>query len=640
MAVIQYTSDTLNKCTVSPNNITKSTTTIVIQANSGYKFSDLWNRTVSGNNYIQSSPFIYFLFSTEFSFNTNANSSVGIVTNKTISDDKKTITLTVDLSTISGTVSSVECRMNANYPILIDDTPQYPILTLYKNLTGCEILPDDSQIEITGNTQVLTLSLNQNYQWNTTPTITIDNVDYNFTLNNNVYTFDLSTVAITQDTNATIIAIAEQTPIATNPILTINKNMTNCVLTPDVNSIEIDGQSHILTLTPNSNSDFRITPKITIDNVDYDFTLINDVYSIDISLLGINQDSTGTINASADIYKNVTLTTSNCVLSNTPNKIYIGDTIQLTVNANNGYIFQTTPRIDFHNRSSYYEDFVKVTNYQYTLNITVNNLDNFNSNITIECIAAAETIIIRKYGTIQVYKPTSNDMKTLSQVRFIANGSSGGVTYDDIDLGKYITQFKRVFVDVNTSNTSNIFLGRHNTNITTDIVDDDIVNIDLGNVLLNGYFHNELDTKIYKINLILTCYGIYELDSKYMNKTINISYKCNIITGYADIIISEIVDNIKLPIDKLRCKISQDLPYIINVEQLKNNIEDDVFNEVPKIILQKQNILESVFDTLKEDFIYNENGYFTVDRIISHSINAPLNELNEIESLLKLGVTI
>ena len=626
MATIEYTEKTLDKCDVTPTEIDSINvgTTIVITARSGFKFNTV------------SYPFIAWVDTDYSQRNTNTHS---MYFNKTISDDMKTITLT-SKQKFSKNVIIYRCDTDNSHPIE-PDTPANPILTLNKNISGCTLSPDVSSVEIDGTSQILTVTPNSGYTFNDTPYLIYNDTEYNFIQSELNYIFDLNTLNITADNTADIYATA--TAVSVNPILTLNKNISGCTLSPDVSSVEIDGTSQIFTITADSNKDFKITPKITVNNTDTDFTLDDGIYTLDVNNLNITTNVNGIITATALSYKDVDIIATNCVISPNITRVYANDKLTLTATANSGYIFTLAPQINFNNRDDRRVNFTKITDYQYTVSITVTNddLSAPQNHITITATAIAETPIIRKYGTIQVYKPTLSNMSDLATKRFTENGTIDGVTYNDIDLGQYITQFKRIFINVDSDSTGDIYLGRHNTEINAPIVNDDTITIDCGNVTLTGEYKNELDTKIYKIFIVLTCYGIIQLDSIYMNKTINVKYRCNIITGYADIIISYVADNTLIPIQQLRCKISQDLPYIINVEQLKNNIDDDVYNETPKIILQKQNIFNgNGYNTFKQDTIGNETGYFMIDRFVDHQINAPTNELDEIESLLKTGVIL
>ena len=429
-----------------------------------------------------------------------------------------------------------------------------------------------------------------------------------------------------------------------NPTLTITKNLTNVTMSPDVSSITIDGTSQIITLTSNQGYEFSGIPKLTISGTDYDFSLSNGVYTLDVNTIGINSDVSGTITATATAKataktKNVTNQLTNCTITPPFNSMVENETYTLTLNANKGYKFVSTPILKINNRDTLVLDFTKVTDYQYTLTFTADSsYFDTDVNAVLSGVAVEETPIVNKYGAIQVYKPSTSDMTSLATKRFRANNTVDGVTFADIDLGSYITQFKRIFFDVDTSSKSNILLGRHDTLINTDVVNNDDVTIDCGTVLIQGANGNELDTKIYKIKLVLPFYEVVELPSIYMNKTIHIVYQCNVITGYADILINEVVGNTDLLIVKYRCKVSQDLPYILSYDKLNGALSDMQLNTSPKIILQKNNtFIDKGYTTYKKGLISNEVGYFEIKDIVSMSVNATQKEKDLIENLLKSG---
>ena len=517
-----------------------------------------------------------------------------------------------------------------------------PILTLNKNLTNVTMSPDVSSIEIDGNSHVITLTANSGYQFADVPKLTISGTDHNFTLSDNVYTLDVNTIGIQANVSGTITATATQ--IIVNPTVTINKHLTNVTMSPDVSSIEIDGTSKVITLTADSGYQFEGVPYFELNRDMYNFDKSGDNYIVDLNDY-ITEDSTISIYAtgvSIAKTKNVTNQLTNCTITPPFNSMVENETYTLTLNADNGYKFVTTPILSINNRDTTILDFIKVTDYQYTLTFTADSsyFDNPDDAI-LSGVAVEETPIVNKYGAIQVYKPSTSDMAELATKRFRANNTVDGITYSDIDLGSYITQFKRVFFDVTTSSKSNILLGRHDTLINTDVVNNDDVTIDCGSVLIQGSNNNELDAKIYKIKLVLPFYEVVELPSIYMNKTIHIVYQCNVITGYADILINEVVDNTDLLIVKYRCKVSQDLPYILDYDKLNGALSDMQLNTSPKIILQKNNtFIDKGYTTYKKDLISKEVGYFEVKDIVSMSVNATQKEKDLIENLLKSGVYI
>lgn len=627
MADVEYSSDTLNKCTVSPSSFTGRFaigTVITIQANQGYKFSNV------------TSPYIVWV---DVKGSTRDTNEVSRWFTREISSDKKTITLTSNTN-FSTDIKTITCVMQKNNPIVPDIVN--PILSLTKNLTNVTMSPDVSSITIDGTSQIITLTSNQGYEFSGTPKLTISGTDYNFSLSNGVYTLDVNTIGISSDVSGTITASA--TEIVVNPTVTITKNLTNVTMSPDVSSIELDGTSKIITLTVNSGYEFSGIPYFEWNREPYYFEQSGSSYIYDLNTL-INENASITIYATGVAIaktKDVTNQLTNCTITPDFNSMVEGDSYNLTLNASQGFKFVTTPTLSMNNRDGVILDFNKVTDYQYTLSFTAESsyFDTLTNAILLG-VAVEETPIINKYGAIQVYKPSNSDMASLATKRFRANNTVDGVTFADIDLGSYITQFKRIFFDVDTNSKSNILLGVHDTQINTDVVNNDDVTIDCGSVLLEGANGNELDTKIYKIKIVLPFYEVVELPSIYMNKTIHIVYQANVITGYADILINEVVDNTDLLIVKYRCKVSQDLPYILDYDKLNGALSDMQLNTSPKIILQKNNtFVDKGYTTYKEGLISNEVGYFEVKDIVSMSVNATQKEKDLIENLLKSGVYI
>ena len=545
MAIRNITNNYSDKCTITPSSINTSNppTVIVVTANNGYKFSDLYDKG-------SSSPMVNFN-SRDGDFTTNDNYLFSV----TLSADKKTLTFTPNsdgLDYLSG-CTGAEIIVNSNYPILIDDTPTYPTVTITKHLTSVAMSPDVSSIEIDGTSKLITLSVNQGYQFDGVPYFEWNREPYFFEQSGSNYVYDLNTL-IAENASITIYA----TGVAIAKTKDVTNQLTNCTIIPEFNSM------------------------------------------------------------------------------------VEGDSYSLTLNANQGCKFVSTPILEINNRDTLVLDFTKVTDYQYTLTFTADSsYFDTNTNAILSGVAIEETPIVNKYGAIQVYKPSTSDMTELATKRFRANNTVDGITFADIDLGSYITQFKRVFFDVDTSSKSNILLGRHDTLINTDVVNNDDVTIDCGTVLIQGSNNNELDAKICKIKLVLPFYEVVELPSIYMNKTIHIVYQCNVITGYADILINEVVGNTDLLIVKYRCKVSQDLPYILDYDKLNGALSDMQLNTSPKIIIQKNNtFIDKGFITYKKDLISNEVGYFEIKDIVSMSVNATQKEKDLIENLLKSGVSL
>ena len=523
--------------------------------------------------------------------------------------------------------------------IVTSESVSSPTVSITKNLTNVTMSPDVSSIELDGTSKVITLTADNGYEFSGVPYFEWNREPYNFEKSGNSYVYDLNTLI---SENASITIYATATAKVVNPIITITKNLTNVTMSPDVSSIELDGNSHVITLTADNGYEFSGTPYFEWNRDPYYFEKSGNSYIYELKDL-TTENASITIYATATAIaksKNVTNSLTNCTITPPFNSIVENETYNLTLNANQGFKFVTTPILSINNRDGEILEFTKVTDYQYTLSFTAESYYfDTDENAVLSGVAVEETPIVNKYGAIQVYKPSTSEMAELATKRFRANNTVDGITYSDIDLGSYITQFKRIFIDVVTTSKSNILLGRHDTNINTDVVNDDDITIDCGNVFLQGANGNELDTKIYKIKIVLPFFEVVELPSIYMNKTIHIVYQANVITGYADILINEVVSNTDLLIVKYRCKISQDLPYILDYDKLNGSLSDMQLNTSPKIILQKNNtFIDKGYTTYKKDLISKEVGYFEVKDIVSMSLNATQKEKDLIENLLKSGV--
>ena len=134
-----------------------------------------------------------------------------------------------------------------------------------------------------------------------------------------------------------------------NPILSITKNLTNVSMSPDVSSIEIDGNSHIITLTADSGYEFSGIPKLTISGIEHNFSLSNGVYTLDVNDIGINSDVSGTITATATaivVNPTVTITKNLTNVTMSPDVTSIeldGTSKVITLTADSGYEFSDIP---------------------------------------------------------------------------------------------------------------------------------------------------------------------------------------------------------------------------------------------------------------------------------------------------------
>ena len=439
--------------------------------------------------------------------------------------------------------------------------------------------------------------------------------------------------------------------------ITFTKNLTNCTITPDVDSIDLPTTT-ILRITANNGYRFNDVPTITISDVPHNFIENAGVYEYDLSGLSDTTDLQAVINAVAveiPQIKTATITKNlvNCTMTPDVDTYTEYTDLTLVFTCNENYSFNGVPYIDTNIYQGSIEQInaIKINDNEYKLTMPKTafiDIQSINYSIVVHATAVFNTETVNKYGLICLYKPTKQNMVDLSKERFLRIGETD--SYED--LGKYITSLKRIYLDVDSIGTNKIILGNHTTNINADMIDDDDVIIDLGNATITGEYNNEMDAKHAEIEIVLPFISIVSLDAeKVMNKTINIKYKCNLITGVCIAYIYLIENNSLILLSTYNGVMGFDVPYILkpNNETIVNNSNVDasnIFNVPPKINIYenlKAETNNNIYDTFYIDTINNiENGFVAVRKILtSNNTKIMLDDENVmLENVLKNGFII
>lgn len=439
--------------------------------------------------------------------------------------------------------------------------------------------------------------------------------------------------------------------------ITFTKNLTNCTITPDVDCIDLPTTT-ILRITANNGYRFNDVPTITISDVPHNFIENAGVYEYDLSGLSDTTDLQAVINAVAveiPQIKTATITKNlvNCTMTPDVDTYTEYTDLTLVFTCNENYSFNGVPYIDTNIYSGAIEQInaTKINDNEYRLTMpktAFTDIQSVNYSIVVHATAVFNTETVNKYGLICLYKPTKQNMIDLSKERFLRIGETD--SYED--LGKYITSLKRIYLDVDSIGTNKIILGNHTTNINADMIDDDDVIIDLGNATITGEYNNEMDAKHAEIQIILPFISIVSLDAeKVMNKTINIKYKCNLITGVCIAYIYLIENDSLILLSTYNGVMGFDVPYILkpNNETIVNNSNVDasnIFNVPPKINIYenlKAETNNNIYDTFYIDTINNiKSGFVSIRKILSsNNSKIMLDDENVmLENVLKNGFII
>ena len=240
------------------------------------------------------------------------------------------------------------------------------------------------------------------------------------------------------------------------------------------------------------------------------------------------------------------------------------------------------------------------------------------------------------YPLITCYKVDSSIMQKIAGVRF--QTQSG----DTQDLGKYILSVVRYPCNIAVLNNRAVKLGFFQTDVKADLIEKQINDFSLGKVLITGIERNTSDIEKTIIDIMLPFYGIFNLNSKFINTEIEVRYKIDIITN--NCVIEIYSDDIL--INQIECIVGYDLPYIIR-ENSQNILANNMLNSnilkqnTPCIYVRQKPKEANTFYTTNKvtDNLNNIQGYI---RCTDYYIgNIPTEtEKNLIEELMIKGVYI
>lgn len=408
-------------------------------------------------------------------------------------------------------------------------------------------------------------------------------------------------------------------------------NTTNC--TSDVSSgIYYQGDVVSVTLTPNNGYGFKDIP--TCD--DSSATIIENIDGTVTITFTVSQNTT--ITAVANEYFTIDLSNVYNATTNASGYHYNGNTETLIVTANNGYYFDIVPTFTYQdNYGSWHTlDFSSIDDSEYPTEFELTTTFNVHSTPYID---ASAIVIppINNVGIVTIYLPTARVLRQLSKQR-IQNG-----TYSDyIDLGVYITDMFKLFIDIDIAGTQQIVLGTYNTQIVCDVTTDDVVTIDCGSIVVPQYYYNVMDYQNTYIRMYLPLYGFVEIEtSKVMGKTITLIYKVNLLNSKTLIVLSDDSDNI---IETWETNSGFRMPYILNNENRPLNDFDNnasyMYGFTPFMEITRD------LDYSTDNYKSNKDVYIALNTLSGfqqieltyHNIEASKEEIDMIIEQLRNGV--
>lgn len=536
-----------------------------------------------------------------------------------ISSDGKYFSKRLTFGTFN--TGEMECYLNAR-----GGTSTVKTLKINNNVSGTNAVSvqndENFDITLTGDTEGT---------FTVAPVVTYKNkynetVQGTMTVNGNVATFSV--------------------PVATNEEVTINGTFTpkpkELTITNHVSgttaSYVQNGENFDITLTGNTDGSYSVVPIVSYKNESGTETTgemnVNGKTATFSVPVATNETVTITGTFTPETPQKdvpVTYSLTNCTVSPQPQTVKTGDTLNLTVTPVSNYKLDSCNLI--------WNDGTKNVTISVTGGVISFPVPDSCISINIKAIASIITPVGRNYGAINVYCVTLDNLDAFSKQRFFEIKDDTQGIYEEVNLGIYVNRIRRIFTNVPVSGTDSLRCGNYNTGITVQTPEKDVIMLDFGDVSLTGLNGDSEDYNA-QISVFIPCRGFVAVDSKYIGKTINLSFKVNVITGDAVAFLS--CDGVVFQLESF--SLSRDVIYKTGTTEL--NIvggtqwdEQILYGLEPYIIItQNTTINKPVNNTQETVTIGDVTGYAQFENVDLNTVNLLIDEYNTIISELENGV--
>lgn len=515
----------------------------------------------------------------------------------------------------------MECYLNAR-----GGTPSVKTLKIINNVSGTNAVSvqNDTNFDIT-------LTGDTDGTFTVVPVVTYkdkyaETVQRAMNVNGNVATFSV--------------------PVKTNEEVTINGTftpkpkeltITNNVSGTTANYVQ-NGENFDITLTGNTDGSFSVVPVVSYKNESGTETTGEMNVNGKIATFSVPVATNDTVTITGTFtpqtpQKDVPITyaLTNCTVSPQPQTVKTGETLNLTA----------TPVINYKLDSCnlIWNDGTKDITISVTGGVISFPVPDSCVSVTIKAVASVITSVGRNYGAINVYCVTLDNLDAFSKQRFFEIKDDTQGIYEEVNLGIYVNRIRRIFANVPVSGTDSLRCGNYNTGITVQTPEKDIIMLDFGNVTLTGLNGDSEDYNA-QISVFIPCHGFVTVDNKYIGKTVNLSFKVNVITGDAVAFLS--CDGVIFQLESF--SLSRDVIYKTGTTEL--NIvggtqwdEQILYGLEPYVIItQNTTVNKPVNNTQETVTIGDVTGYAQFENVDLNTVNLLVDEYNTIISELENGV--
>lgn len=435
-------------------------------------------------------------------------------------------------------------------------------------------------------------------------------------------------------------------PVATNEEVTINGTFTpkpkELTITNNVSGTTAayvqNGENFDITLTGNTDGSYSVVPVVSYRNESGTETKGEMSVNGKIATFSVPVAKNKTVTITGTFTPEtpqkdvpVTYELTNCTVSPQPQTVKTGETLNLTVTPNTNYKLDSCNII--------WNDGKKDVTISVTGGVISFPVPDSCVSIKVKAVASVITPIGKNYGAINVYCVTIDNLDAFSKQRFFEIKDDSQGIYEEVNLGIFVNRIKRIFTNVPVSGTDSLRCGNYNTGITVQTPEKDVISLNFGDVTLTGLNGDSEDYNA-QISVFIPCRGFVTIDSKYIGKTVNLSFKVNVITGDAVAFLS--CDGVIFQLESF--SLSRDIIYKTGTTEL--NIvggtqwdEQILYGLEPYVIItQNTTINKPVNNTQETVTIGDVTGYSQFENVDLNTVNLLVDEYNTIISELENGV--
>ena len=426
--------------------------------------------------------------------------------------------------TNNGTVATLTSEGISTNPITITgNTKTAPVAPVVTNNVA------HTTYDVSGDT--LTLTCQEGYIFDGTPVVTKGSNNIPMTVSGDNKTATLTSEGISSNditiTGNTKVEPVTPDPVVTNNIegasethtkdgaaaLTINLSATKLMRNVTVSYTNTSGESVSLPVTVEDTQDYgQVWSRATVSLTDVDF-------NVAVVLSG------ETVFAS-----HITFTLSGCHSSSEPPYLILGEPLSLTLTADEGNEFTDPTKVYYRFEGAMSDPdthYFTISEDKLTATATIvnNSTDNEHLNVVAEALPKVQPTT--KYGFINAYVVTEENLNKFATSRFIQYTGDDPVGYD---LGDYVNRVKRYFFKVDEGSTSKLKCGNF-------IVDTDVKNlasdrkiINFGDIYIPNYTQSIADYSS-DLMMFVPFLGIEKISSEIIGKTVNLTLKVNVLSG-------------------------------------------------------------------------------------------------------------